>query len=76
MRAPKGMICHHKKHKKWQARIACNGNRMHLGSFYNEIDAELSCGCRFVEVFGEFAWLNFPERIELKNWIRKIIWAA
>ena len=28
------------------------------------------------EPFGEFAYLNFPERIELKKWIRKIIWAA
>ncbi len=24
----------------------------------------------------EFAYLNFPERIELRNWMRKIIWAA
>jgi len=28
------------------------------------------------ELFGEFACLNFPERIELRNWMRKIIWAA
>ncbi len=28
------------------------------------------------EPFGEFAYLNFPERIELKKWIRKIIWKA
>ena len=25
---------------------------------------------------GEFAYLNFPERIELRNLIRKIVWAA
>lgn len=25
---------------------------------------------------GKFAYLNFPERIELRNWMRKIIWAA
>jgi hypothetical protein len=25
---------------------------------------------------GEFAYLNFTERIELRNWMRKIIWAA
>jgi hypothetical protein len=29
-----------------------------------------------IELFSEFACLNFPERIELRNWIRKIIWAA
>jgi hypothetical protein len=69
-------VCWHKKHKKWQARIACNSSRMHLGSFDNEIDAALAYDRRAIEVFGEFAWLNFPERIELRNWIRKIIWAA
>jgi len=46
---------------------------MHLGGFDNEIDAELSYDCRCIGVFGEFGWLNFPERIELRNWIRKII---
>ena len=25
------------------------------------------------ELFGEFAHLNFPERIEIRKWIRKII---
>jgi len=28
------------------------------------------------ELFGKFANLNFPERIEVQNWMRKIIWAA
>jgi hypothetical protein len=28
------------------------------------------------EPFGEFAYLNFPERIEIRKWIRKIVWAA
>jgi hypothetical protein len=28
------------------------------------------------ELFGEFANLNFPERIEIRKWIRKIIWKA
>jgi len=32
---------------------------------------------RFIgKLFGEFAWHNFPERIEIRNWIRKIVWAA
>jgi len=29
-----------------------------------------------IELFGEFAYLNFPERIELRSLVRKIIRAA
>ena len=27
-------------------------------------------------VLGEFAYISFPEKIELGKWIRKIVWAA
>jgi len=29
-----------------------------------------------VELFGEFAYHNFPERIQIRKWVKKIIWAA
>ncbi len=67
-------VCWHKKDRKWQARITCNGNRMHLGSLDNEIDGAVTYDDKAIELFGEFAYLNFPERIELRNWIRKIIY--
>lgn len=69
-------VCWHKKHKKWQARITCNGNHMHLGSFDNQIDAAVAYDRRAIEVFGEFAWLNFPQLIEFRYWVKKVIWAA
>ena len=63
-------------YRRWRARIGFNRKRIHLGDFADGIQAALAYDDKAVELFGEFAWLNFPERIELKNWIRKIIWAA
>lgn len=62
--------------KRWRARIGFKGKRIHLGDFADEIKAAMAYDDKAVELFGEFAYLNFPERIELKKWIRKIIWAA
>ena len=49
---------------------------MYLGSFDNQIEVAVAYDDRAFELFGKFANLKFPERIELRNWIRKIIWAA
>jgi len=62
--------------KKWRARIGFKRKRIHLGDFDDQMDAAMAYDDKAVELFGEFAYLNFPERMELKNWIRKIIWAA
>jgi len=62
--------------KKWRAKIGFKGKRIHLGYFDDEMDAAMAYDDKAIELFGEFAYLNFPERIELRNWIRKIIWAA
>ena len=63
-------------HKRWRARIGFNRKRIHLGDFADEKQAAIAYDDKAAELFGEFAYLNFPERIELRNWIRKIIWAA
>ncbi len=63
-------------YKRWRARIGFNGKRIHLGDFADEKQAAMAYDDKAAELFGEFAYLNFPERIELRNWIRKIIWAA
>lgn len=46
--------------KKWQARIRPNRKTIHLGLFDNEIQAGIAYDRKAEELFGEFAYLNFP----------------
>ena len=64
-----------KRYKKWRARICFNCRRIHLGYFFDEIKAALAYDDKAVELFSEFAYLNFPEKNELQNWLRKIVLA-
>ena len=51
----------HKKTGKWVATIGHNGQTIHLGSFATEIQAAKAYDRKARELFGEFAYLNFPE---------------
>ncbi|GAG04996.1 unnamed protein product [marine sediment metagenome] len=62
--------------KRWRAKIGFKSKRIHIGDFDNQMEAAMAYDDKAIELFGEFAWLNFPERIDLRNWIRKIVWAA
>lgn len=66
----------HKCRSKWSARIRCDRKFYNLGDYDDQMEAAMAYDDKAVELFGEFAYLNFPERIELRKWIRKIIWAA
>lgn len=46
---------------KYVSRIKKNGVYFHLGSFQDEEEAGRAYDLKAVELFGEFAYLNFPE---------------
>lgn len=52
----------HKDRNKWCAQIKTNNKRYHLGRFPQdqEIEAAKAYDAKAVELFGEFACLNFP----------------
>jgi len=50
-----------KPRKKFVARICINGKTTHIGVFTDQIDAAKAYDKKAKELFGEFAYLNFPE---------------
>ena len=53
-------VCWHKLKKKWTVSIYKGGKRTYLGYYDDEIEAALAYDRKAEELFGEFAYLNFP----------------
>jgi hypothetical protein len=62
-----------KDEKKWRARISFKGKRIHLGDFDNQIEAAIAYDRKAEQIFGEFAYLNFPALRGRREWIRKLV---
>ncbi|UCD53098.1 MAG: HNH endonuclease [Phycisphaerales bacterium] len=50
-----------KRTGKYTAQIRPRRKQIHLGAFDSEIEAARAYDRKAIEVFGEYAWLNFPE---------------
>ena len=50
----------HKGKKRWRANITKNYREIHIGYFDTAIEAAVARDYKAIELFGEFATLNFP----------------
>lgn len=53
--------CYQADRGKWAVYIRMNGKSKFLGRFTDEISAAKAYDKKAKELFGEYAWLNFPE---------------
>ncbi len=51
-----------KRTKRWTVGIKCDGVKYRLGRYLTEIEAAKAYDKKAVELFGEFAYLNFPTK--------------
>ena len=65
-----------KRTGKWEVRITKCGKRRYLGTFDDEMEAAIAYDRKAEVLFGEFAYLNFPQLVEFRKWTRKIIFGA
>jgi hypothetical protein len=55
----------HRQGNKWYGLVECQGKQHYVGSFADPIEAARARDRKAVQLFGEFAWLNFPTEFRL-----------
>lgn len=58
--------CWDKSRQKWVVLIRYEGRNHMIGRFDDEIEAARAYDRKAYELFGEYAWLNFPEELGLE----------
>ncbi len=53
----------HHNHDKWRSYLQYDGKQQHLGYFDDKRQAAIVRDIKAVELYGEYATLNFPERL-------------
>jgi len=68
-------VTFHKRKNKWQAQIYCARKNNHLGYFHDEMEAAIAYDRKAEVLFGQFAYLNFPQLKEFRKHL-KILFSA
>lgn len=61
---------------KWRAAIWLNGIKINLGCFDSELTAGIAYDRMAGKLFGDFAYLNFPELVEFRRFAEKLIFST
>ena len=69
-------VARYKGLKSWKVKIMQKGKNMFLGCFGDEMEVALSYDRKAEELFGEFAYLNFPQLAEFRKWLRRITFGS
>lgn len=60
------------RNEVWQVKIRRDGKLRHVGHFQDEVQAAKAYDRAARQVFGEFAWLNFPDEIEVESMVSDV----
>ena len=60
-------VSFHNLTKKWAAQISYKHKKRHISLFEHQVRAAKAYDDRAKELFGEFAYLNFPKRLRRRN---------
>jgi len=69
-------VCWEKQCRKWYAKIRPNRKTISLGLFTNQIDAAVAYDRKAEQLFGQFAYLNFPDLPEFRRHAHRVVFGG